>query len=398
MDFYHLHDWAHLLIRWGHFLAGIMWIGTSLYFVWMDSSFSPLTPPKKGIEGELWMVHGGNFYHVEKRKFGPGEMPTNLHWFKWEATLTWITGFILLVWVYYLTNGAYLIDPRISNLGPGQASLLGLASVVISWLFYNFLYNQKFSSSPFLNVIILFYFSAVAYLLTHFLSGRGAFIHVGAIFGTMMVLNVWAHILPNQKSIIAASMAGQEPNYNLGLKAKKRSMHNSYMTLPTLFIMISNHFPLTYSHQHNWLILIMITAMGALIRHFMITLKKWPLILASFLLLTLMLTTRPAHSFLSTSDKKINFEEQIKPLIANRCLQCHSSHPSDPDFSEAPLGVIFEEASVLKSFSHKIYHRVVIQKDMPLQNKTQITEEERALLALWIKQGSPLEEDEEDHE
>jgi len=388
MDFNHWHDWVHLLLRWGHFLAGIMWIGTSLYFVWMDSSFEPLAEPKKGIDGELWMVHGGNFYHVEKRRFGAGEMPKNLHWFKWEATLTWITGFVLLVWVYYLTNGAYLIDPRISSVTPTQASLIGLGVLVGGWIFYDGLYRSPLSKYSWINIFTLIFLGGVAYGLTHLLSGRAAYIHIGALFGTMMVLNVWVHILPNQQKIIDASMQGIDPDYELGIKAKRRSMHNSYMTLPVLFIMISNHFPSTFSHKYNFVILLLMIALGAFLRHFMITLKKWPLVLASGLLLVLFVMTKPQTINAAFMEREISFAKDIQPILSSRCLRCHSSNPSDEEFTEAPMGVKFEQPESIKMMAHKIFERVYVQQDMPLQNKTGMTEEERMLMAAWIKKGA----------
>ncbi len=392
MNYHHFHEWAHLLLRLGHFLAGIMWIGTSFYFVWMDSSFDSPINPRHGVDGELWMVHGGNFYHVEKKRFGPGEMPAKIHWFKWEATLTWISGFILLVWVYYLTNGAYLIDPRIKVITPLNASLIGLTVVTVSWFFYDFLFRLPIKITAITHFIILLYFSAVVYFLTHTLSGRGAFIHLGAIFGTIMLFNVWRHILPNQKYIIEASNGGLEPNYDLGIKAKKRSMHNSYMTLPVLFIMISNHFPMTYSHQYNWIILILISAFGAFIRHFMITLKKTPIIIALGLLFILISFTAPKNNLVIASDRKISFQKEVKPIFENRCIRCHSRHPSDDEFTEAPLGVNFEQVEIIQSLTHKIYNRVIVQKDMPLQNKTQITDLERSTIGQWIKQGAIVDE------
>lgn len=392
MDFHHFHDWVHLLLRWAHFLAGIMWIGTSLYFVWMDSAFEPLKDEKKGVDGELYMVHGGNFYYVQKRRFGAGEMPKNLHWFKWEATLTWITGFILLVWVYYLTNGAYLIDPQVSSLTPAQASLVGLGVMVAGWLTYDGLFRSPLAKSNLVNIVGLAFVGVVIYTLTHLFSGRGAFIHLGAMFGTMMVLNVWVHILPNQQMIIDTSQSGKEPDYELGKKAKRRSMHNSYMTLPTLFIMISNHFPGTFSHKYNWIVLILMVAMGAMLRHFMITLKKWPLIIASVILGILMfMTAKPTdlHATTAFREEKIKFSE-VREIVNNRCMQCHSAHPTDDVFTEAPNGVMYEDDKILKSLSPKILNRVVIQKDMPLLNKTQMTDDERKIIGQWINEGANI--------
>lgn len=389
-----LHEWLNLLIRWGHFLAGIMWIGTSLYFVWMDSSFKPLAEPKKGVDGEVWMVHGGNFYHVEKRRFGPGEMPSLLHWFKWEATLTWLTGFMLLIVVYYMTSGAYLVDAQVKNLSPGLASLIGLGVIFGGWIFYDLLLRSPLAKSKWVNVVGLFLTAAIIYFLTHTFSGRGAFIHLGAMFGTMMVLNVWVHILPNQQAIIEASNAGNEPNYDLGKIAKTRSMHNSYMTLPVLFIMISNHFPSTFAHSNNWLVLILIVLMGALVRHVMISAKYWPLApaLACLVALVSMTYVKAARGLPEndSENSKVHFF-QINHILQNRCVQCHSRFPTDSVFTVAPGGVVFDTPADIQQWSTRINERAVQQKTMPLANKTQMLDEERILLGKWISQGARVE-------
>ncbi len=389
-----MHDWLNLLIRWAHFLAGIMWIGSSLYFVWLDSSFEAQKTPKKGVDGEVWMVHGGNFYHVEKRRFGPGEMPQNLHWFKWEATLTWVTGFFLLVVVYYMTNGAYLVDPKINKINPLHATGIGLSVLVFGWLLYDFLFRTPLAKTKWINPIAIALVGSLIYFLTHTFSGRGAFIHIGAMFGTMMVLNVWVHILPNQRAIIDASNAGREPDYELGKKAKQRSMHNSYMTLPVLFIMISNHFPSTYGHQKNWLVLILFVVMGALLRHFMISGKKWPLLPAVATLCALFWMTDAsrlrAQVATDQAIQKIHFY-QANHIIQTRCVQCHSAYPTDADNTVAPGDVRYDTPAEIKQWAERIYDRAVVQKDMPFTNKTNMTDEERAVLGLWYQQGASVE-------
>ncbi len=372
-------------------LAGIMWIGTSLYFVWLDSSFEPLKNPKKGVDGELYMVHGGNFYHVQKRRFGPGEMPPNLHWFKWEATLTWVTGFFLLVVVYYTTNGAYLVDPQIKNLSNTEAVLSAIGVLVASWFLYDFLFRSPLAKTKLINVFALAFVGGLIYFLTHTFSGRAAFIHLGAIFGTMMLLNVWVHILPNQQAIINASNSGLEPNYDLGKKAKTRSMHNSYMTLPVLFLMISNHFSSTYGHPLNWVVLILVTFLGAITRHGMITGKKWPFALAAVTLGVLMFMTEPNRMNLTAAERSGSAVEysQVQAVMNSRCITCHSDHPTDDIFKIAPNNVRLETEAQLRQWAPKIYERVVVQKNMPLVNKTQMTDEERALMARFIAQGNP---------
>jgi len=379
-------EWGGLLLRWAHMIAGIMWVGNSFYFVWMDSSFEKLLAERKGVDGELYMVHGGNFYHVEKRRFGPGEMPKNLHWFIWEATFTWITGFLLLTVVYYLTDGAFLVDPRVSAMTPGTASLIGLATLFGSWFVYDGLFrirHPKISTALGLGFVV-----GIIYFLTHTFSGRGAFIHLGAMFGTWMVLNVWVHILPNQRAIIQASLAGQNPDYDLGKKAKRRSMHNSYMTLPVLFAMISNHFPSTYSHPYSWVVLSLIVVMGASVRHYMITLKKWALIPATAILLFLMFWTAPKKAESNVNVGTVTYA-QANAIISNRCLQCHSETPTDDIFKVAPNGVKFNRLDEIKQWSARILDRATVKKDMPLANKTGMTDEERVVLRTWIEAGLP---------
>lgn len=383
-------DWLNLLIRWAHFVAGIMWIGSSFYFVWLDLSFEKPSKEQRGVDGELYMVHGGNFYRVEKRRFGAGEMPQNLHWFKWEATFTWITGFLLLLVTYYLGNSSYLIDATQSQLSVGQARLLGLSLLFGSWFFYDALFRLKISEKPWFNFVGLGFLGALVFVLTHFLSGRGAFIHLGAIFGTMMVLNVWVHILPNQRAIIDASQAGKEPNYDLGKKAKRRSMHNSYMTLPVLFMMISNHFPSTYAHQSNAVVLILFIVLGAFVRHFMISGKKIFLIPAGLALGILMVMTAQPH--LARKNRQTNLEavrsSQVMVIVKTRCTQCHAAEPTDDEITVAPNDLILSSIEQVKAAAPKIYERVVLLKNMPLNNKTKITEDERSLLGRWIEEGA----------
>jgi uncharacterized membrane protein len=384
-----LHDWLNILIRWFHFIAGIMWIGTSLYFVWLDSAFKPPEQAKKGVDGEAWMVHGGNFYHVEKRKFGPGEMPKLLHWFIWEATLTWVSGFLLLIVIYYLTNGSYLIDPQVKNLSQTQAVLIGLSVIFGSWFFYDGLFRLvKGWWVNFLGLGILGFF---IYWLTHTFSGRGAFIHVGAMFGTMMVLNVWVHILPNQRAIIKASNEGKDPDYELGKKAKTRSMHNSYMTLPVLFLMISNHFGDIFGHPQNWLALILIILLGALVRHTMITLKWWPLLPALASLLVVYMMTAETHKHEAVAETREVHFFQVNHILQTRCVQCHSQFATDEVFKGAPNNVSFDTPALISQWASRIYQRAVVEKTMPLVNKTQISEQERQLLGQWFLSGAKVQ-------
>ncbi len=386
-----IHEWLNLLVRMAHFIAGIMWVGTSFYFVWLDSAFTPPEEKREGVEGELYMTHGGFFYRVEKRRFGAGAMPPGLHWFKWEATFTWITGFVLLWIVYYASNAALLIDPAVRALTQTQAATLGIASFAVAWVLYDALFRSPLGRSIFGNAAGLALAAGAVWWLTHTFSGRGAFIHLGAMFGTVMVLNVWVHILPNQRAIIAAAQAGREPDYELGKKAKRRSMHNSYMTLPVLFTMISNHFASLYGHAQNWLVLILVVVAGALVRHTMIRAKAWPLAPTFGCIAAMMWMTAPRVATMpAASGPKVAFAEAYA-IVQTRCYSCHSANPTDDIFKVAPLGVMFDSPEKAKAFAPRIYERSVAQKTMPFLNKTQMTDEERATLGRWIQQGAEVE-------
>jgi uncharacterized membrane protein len=384
----HFHDWLNLLLRFAHLIAGISWIGSSFYFIWMDSSFEVPEKPRHNVDGELFMVHGGFYYQVEKKKIAPGELPSILHWFKWEATLTWVTGFALLVVLYYMTGGAYLVDPAVSDITPTQASILGLTILVVSWFVYDFLWQTKINQKV-LSIISLALVGGIVYGLCHTLSGRAAFIHVGAMFGTMMVLNVWVRILPNQQKMVDDAKAGKVPDYSLSLKGKKRSVHNTYFIFPVLFIMISNHYPSTYGHEQNWLVLIMLIVIGALTRHAMVTKNKkerWLFAPALIILAYLITYTNPQSKIKITKrEGPIEFSE-VHEIMGNRCLSCHSEKPTDDIFEVAPNDVVFDTEEQVRAKMNLIYDRAVVLKNMPLGNKTKITEDERNIIGQWIEQ------------
>src|SRR5436190_13294785 len=267
-----LADWANLLLRWTHFIAGIAWIGSSFYFIWLDRALATPAAPRAGVEGDLWMVHSGGFYQVEKRRPGPGEVPAVLHWFKWEAMFTWITGISLLVLVYYL-SGAYLLDPTVSRISRSAAIALGLGLLVVGWLVYDGLWSSRLATRPpppLATTISLILLAGVTYALCRLLSGRAAFMHIGSLLGTIMSANVWMRILPAQREMLAATRGGRPADFTLGERAKQRSVHNSYMTFPLLFIMLSNHYPATYAGAANWFVLLLLCVAGGAVRHAMI--------------------------------------------------------------------------------------------------------------------------------
>lgn len=391
-----LGEWANLLLRWTHFIAGIAWIGSSFYFIWLDRALSAPSQARAGVEGELWMVHSGGFYQTEKRRPGPGEMPAVLHWFKWEALFTWITGIALLVLVYYLSE-AYLLDPAVSSIGRGTATALGIALLAVGWVVYDLVWRSPLAAPGVEWVaatISLLLLAAVAIASCRLLSGRAAYMHVGALLGTLMVANVWMRILPAQQAMIDATKAGRQPDFTLGERAKRRSVHNSYMTFPLLFIMLSNHYPATYGSPANWLVLLLLFVAGAAVRHAMIghgPAARRALVPAAAALLGAVFfsTPRGAAAPVSPAGAPPTFAA-VRTVVAQRCLPCHSRFPSDASFGAAPAGVAFDTPESIARLAERIRVRAVETLTMPLANKTGMTPDERTLLARWIAAGAPL--------
>jgi len=391
-----LGDWANLLLRWAHFIAGIAWIGSSFYFIWLDRALTKPAHQTPGVEGDLWMVHSGGFYQVEKRRPGPGEVPPVLHWFKWEAMLTWITGIALLILVFYL-GSAYLLDPNVSGIGRGAALALGIGSIVLSWPIYDGLWRSPLARRPAIaTVISLALLTAVTAVMCRLLSGRAAFMHIGALLGTIMVANVWQRILPAQQQMLDATRAGRPADFTLGERAKQRSVHNSYITFPLLFIMLSNHFPATYAGPRNWLVLLLLFVAGAAVRHVMIGREaraRWALLPAALALGGAMFLSTPhgaaARAPGAATDSVPSFAT-VRLVIAQRCQPCHSQYQTDRTMGPAPAGVTFDTPESIARFAERIRVRAVETRTMPLANKTGITEDERVLLGHWIAAGAPL--------
>src|SRR5881394_2087050 len=381
-----LADWANLLLRWTHFIAGIAWIGSSFYFIWLDRALATPAAPRAGVEGDLWMVHSGGFYQVEKRRPGPGEVPAVLHWFKWEAMFTWITGISLLVLVYYL-SGAYLLDPTVSRISRSAAIALGLGLLVVGWLVYDGLWSSRLATRPpprLATTISLILLAGVTYALCRLLSGRAAFMHIGSLLGTIMVANVWMRILPAQREMLAATRGGRPADFTLGERAKQRSVHNSYMTFPLLFIMLSNHYPATYASSANWLILLLLFVAGGAVRHAMIgreRSRRRALVPAALALAAAIFLATPkgaaAPASVSTSAPAF---VTVRSVITQRCQPCHSQYQSDRAFGPAPGGVTFDTPESIARLAQRINVRAVETKTMPPANKTAITAEERELL------------------
>ena len=385
-----LGDWANLLLRWGHFIAGIAWIGSSFYFIWLDRALTKPAHEKPGVEGDLWMVHSGGFYQVEKRRPGPGEVPPVLHWFKWEAMLTWISGIALLILVFYL-GSAYLLDPNVSAIGRGAATALGIGSIVLAWPIYDGLWRSPLARRPAIaSAISLTLLTAITIVMCRLLSGRAAFMHIGALLGTIMVANVWERILPAQQQMLDATRAGRPADFTLGERAKQRSVHNSYITYPLLFIMLSNHFPATYAGTRNWLVLLLLFVAGAAVRHAMIgrgARARWALLPAAVALGGAMMVSTPRAS--ARADSVPSFGA-VRLVIAQRCQPCHSQYQTDRTMGPAPGGVTFDTPESIVRLADRIRERAVETRTMPLGNKTGITEAERELLGRWTAAGAPL--------
>ena len=393
----YLSEWLNLILRWFHLVAGISWIGSSFYFMWLDKSLEAPKIAREGVDGALWMCHSGGFYQVEKRRLGPGSMPEVLHWFKWEAAFTWLSGITLLAVVFYLSDSAYLIDPARSNLNHAQASAIGMGVLVTTWFAYDLLWNSKIgkSQAALALALSLGLMAAISWWLSDLFTGRGAFLHVGAMLGTIMVLNVWARILPAQRKMIAATKDGRTPDFNLGKAAKRRSVHNSYMTLPVLFIMISNHFPSLYSGPWNWAVLLLMTFVGGGIRHMQIVGTRrvaWMVIPITAALATVIWVCAPKQSpkISQSSGAKAPKFAQVWSIIQERCATCHSQNPTDDTFTVAPAGMMFDDPRQAKAFAARVKFRAVESHTMPFGNKTNITEDERQILGNWVDSGANI--------
>ena len=389
----YLLDWANLLLRWLHFIAGVAWIGASFYFVMLDSSLSK--PARKqdqerGVSGELWAVHGGGVYQSQKFLLGPvGEpLAENLHWSKWEAYTTWLSGMGLLAVVYWFGAKTYLIDQQVMALSETSAIVISIGFLVGGWIVYNLLCKALRGKDSLLAGVIFVLVSVSAWVLFQLFSARGAFLHVGAMMGTIMAANVFFQIIPGQKRVVAQMRAGETPDAEPGIIGKQRSVHNTYFTLPVLFIMISNHYPMTYSNEHGWLVLIFIMLAGVLIRQYFVLRHSHRASLALpaiavVLLLSMVWYLSPAR--IEIDDSSRVSEAQISQIMETRCVACHASQPTQPGFVEAPLGIVLESPQQILNQAERIA-TTVQTKYMPIGNLTGMTDQERATVAQWYAQ------------
>ena len=391
-------DWFDLIVRWIHIIVGTAWIGTSFYFNWLDSRLDRETN-NENIEGELWSVHSGGFYHINKLKVPPKKFPKQLHWFKWEAYTTWISGFVLLIIVYYLNVEGLMIDKNVNNIGPFTAILISLIFLLGSWFLYDFLCKSKLiHNTTFFSLTCLVIAIFASYILTKIFGSRASYIHVGAGLGTIMAANVFRVIIPSQKNMVNAALTNEKPDLQKGIDAKTRSIHNNYITLPVLFIMISSHFPYTYGHKYNWLILAFISIIGATVRHYFNLRNKkqykpWILPISALGMLLLMLYVSlpkiKIDESISSLDKEISFNE-VNNIIKYRCGICHSSNPTFEGYDDPPLGIIFDTSEDILKNTDKIKAQAIDSDIMPPVNITGITASERKKIGLWIKQGSNI--------
>ena len=385
-------EWASLLLRWLHVITAIAWIGSSFYFVWLDLSLRKAEHLPKGVHGESWSVHGGGFYHVQKYLVAPEAMPKELHWFKYESYFTWISGFSLLIVTYYWGAQVFLIDSSVADLSVQQAVGLSLGSLAVGWIIYDGL--CKTPAGKDLRVLGLLVYAVVllaAYGYSEIFSSRAALLHVGAMVATWMTGNVFFIIIPNQKKVVASLKQGKTPDPALGLQAKQRSTHNNYLTLPVLFMMLSNHYPMTFVGEDLWILVALVVLIGAIIRDYFNAghagangfRVRWQWPVASVLILTLAFWARPPSVALEASDM-IN-DNEVQAIVTTHCTGCHAAQPTTPGFSSPPKGVILETLADVEKYKQQIYAQSVASRAMPPGNMTQMTQEEREILGGWLE-------------
>ena len=398
-------EWLNLLLRWAHLIVGIAWIGSSFYFVWLDTNLNvpPRDPEDDAVAGDLWAVHGGGFYHAQKYKVAPGELPEPLHWFKWEAYSTWLTGFALLIVMYYVNADVYLVDKTVADITGNVAIGISIGLIVAAWIIYDLLCRTGLSDAGIGLSGFLFLVVAV-YVVSHLFSGRGAYIQTGSMLGTIMAANVLMIIIPGQRELVNAKLRGEEPDPLPGIKAKQRSMHNNYITLPVLFVMLSPHYPMTYGHEYNWLILIAIFIAGVLTRHFFNLRnqgKVMPALPIAAIVIIILLAFATAPKSKAIPGKSVAADQawpaepvsfpQLNKIIVQRCNACHSVEPNHPTAPVAPNGVMFDTPEQIKQWAQRIHERTVTTRTMPLANLTQMTVGERQLVDRWYTMGADIE-------
>ena len=386
-------EFLGMLVRWLHVIAGVAWIGSSVYFIWLDNSLEAPAPgsqnAQKGVSGELWAVHGGGFYNPQKYAVAPAALPEKLHWFKWEAYTTWLSGTALLVLVYWMHAQTMMVDATRADLTGWQAVGIGAASMVVSWFVYDALCRSPLGKRDgALGALVFVLLSGLTWALCQWLGGRAAYIHVGTSIGTIMAANVFFIIIPGQKKMVEAMRVGQLPDPIYGQRGKQRSVHNTYFTLPVLFAMLSG-----YGHAQNWAVLLLISAAAVSIRHFFNRKHKgvyaWQFLGAGAVMLGVTAWwTGPYGPPPPMSATPVSFG-QVQQIVSQRCTTCHMPTPTFPGITQAPAGVMLNSSASIAQNAGRIYQQVAVTRIMPLGNVTQITEEERAMIARWFHDGAP---------
>jgi uncharacterized membrane protein len=389
----HFLEWLNLTVRLIHITFGIAWIGASFYFVFLENALNRTKDVRDELAGNLWAVHGGGFYHVEKYKLAPKEIPKHLHWFKYEAYFTWLSGFCLLAIVYYFNASSYMIDPEVMDLKPMTAIAISIGSLIVGWIIYDFICKKLSKNQWVFTISITLLLVFFAWFYAQVFSGRAAFIHFGALLGTFMAANVFFVIIPGQKRMVAAAKKGLMPNPEDGKAAQVRSYTNNYFTLPVLFVMISNHFPSTFGNTHQWLILLGITLGTVGVKHYLNLREKgelavWVFPISVVLLLAIAFITAPEMPKYEDCKESVSFE-QVNAIITTRCIECHSATPTDNVWKVAPNGLKYDTPEQIYNLRDKIFQRVVVSKNMPFNNnQTGMTQEERDMINCWISQGA----------
>ncbi len=387
-------DWIDLIFRWFHVIAAIVWIGTSFYFVALDQHLHEPRDDRdreRGVAGESWEIHGGGFYRIEKFRVAPPQLPKPLHWYKWEAYWTWLTGFTLLIVLYYLQAGTNLIDPSVADLSTWSAVLISIGGLALAWVVYDVLCrtigraNELWLAACILGLVVLASWGA-----SQLFSARAAYLQVGAMLGTIMAGNVLFVIIPAHWVLVRAKQAGREPDPRANRRGKQRSVHNNYLTLPVLFTMLAGHFPFTYGHDHAWAILVCLMVIGAWVRHYFNNRHAgrtlwWIPLTAAGGIAAVAVWIRPPDAAPAASGPTVTFA-QVQPIVAQRCAACHSTHPTL--VSAPPKGIVFETAAQIHAQADLIKTVAVDSHVMPLGNVTHMTSAERKLLGTWIDQGA----------
>jgi uncharacterized membrane protein len=412
----YIFEWLNILLRWLHVITGIAWIGASFYFVWLDNSLVRPTDPallEKGVDGELWAVHGGGFYNPQKYLLAPETLPKHLHWFYWESYSSWLSGFALFSVLYLFNANAFLIDRNVMAMSVGVAISAALAFLVLGWVFYDLIcrcFGDRENGDRIVGPLVTLYVVGAVWLACHVFSGRAAFLLSGAMLATIMSANVLFWIIPGQRKVVASMRAGQPPDAIHGRRGKQRSVHNTYFTLPVIFAMLSNHYSMLYGADHSWVVLLLMMLAGVLIRQFFVLRHKavvdWRYPAAAIVVLigvAVWLAPRPATESASAAmpvatasqgstsasaaapDASASFD-QVQKIIGERCLQCHAAHPT---LMPTPgKNIVLDSKALILQHAQQIYQQAVIQKTMPLANMTHITDQERALIGAWFTAGA----------